>query len=62
MSGKPSKEMHEVMRLIHAGETPYRAAERVGIATATVYRSRLYKAWRDGTETPPSQPKVKKRK
>lgn len=35
------------MALIRDGYTPYAAAKIVGIALSTVYRSKLYKEWRD---------------
>jgi hypothetical protein len=36
-----------VMALIRDGYTPYEAAGLVGVALSTVYRSRLYREWRD---------------
>lgn len=39
--------MHLVMALIRDGFTPYKAALTVGVSLSTVYRSRLYKEWRD---------------
>ena len=47
MSSKPSADMERVMQLIRSGFTPYAAAKQVGIALSTLYRSPLYKAWRD---------------
>lgn len=35
------------MRLVIAGVSPYGACKRVGIATNTMYRSRLYKMWKE---------------
>jgi hypothetical protein len=36
------------MELVIQGVTPYAAAQRAGIKHNTMYRSRLYKLWRDG--------------
>lgn len=47
MAGKPSAKMQQVMQLIQSGSTPYRAARDTGIALSTLYRSALYKQWRN---------------
>jgi hypothetical protein len=48
MAGHPSARMVQAMRyILFANMTPYAAAKRAGIAVDTMYRSRLYKAWRD---------------
>ena len=49
MSGRPSGSMVEAMKLVLAGVTPYQAARRMGLDLSTMYRSRLYKLWKDGT-------------
>jgi hypothetical protein len=46
LSDVPSARMVEAMKLVVAGLTPYAASKRVGIATNTMYRSRLYKLWK----------------
>lgn len=50
-----SQGLAEAMRLVRSGATPYRAAKQAGIALSTMYRSPLYKAWRD------NRPSVKQR-
>jgi hypothetical protein len=47
MAGKPSADMHDVMALIRSGVVPHKAALQVGVHPTTVYRSSLYKGWRD---------------
>lgn len=49
MSGKPSAAMMDAMRLVIAGVTPYRAAQRMQIQLSTMYKSRLYKLWKEGS-------------
>jgi hypothetical protein len=50
MAGKPSMAMVQAMKLVIKGVTPYKAAQTAGIALATMYRSALYKAWREGID------------
>jgi hypothetical protein len=40
--------MVQAMRYVLEGMTPYAAAKRVEVTLAAMYRSRLYKLWRDG--------------
>jgi len=48
MSGKPSSKVHTAIYLIETrGYNAKQAAERVGIALSTIYRSKLYLAIRD---------------
>ena len=48
MSGKPSSKVHAAMYLIESkGYNAKQAAQRVGIALSTIYRSQLYIAIRD---------------
>jgi hypothetical protein len=47
MSGSPGGRTIEAMKLVLAGISPYAAAKRIGIATNTMYRSRLYKLWKE---------------
>lgn len=47
MAGKPSKAFFDAMRLIVTGETAYKAARRTGLNLSTIYRSPIYKAFRD---------------
>ena len=49
MISRPSAALCEAMRLVRGGMTPYAAARYVGIALSTMYRSRLYREWRDET-------------
>ncbi len=35
------------MELVRDGHTPYEAAKLVGIALSTIYRSKVYKEWKD---------------
>lgn len=42
-----SKAMLDAMKLVRSGMTPYRAAKQANIALSTMYRSPLYKDWRD---------------
>lgn len=52
MSGKPSADTVEAMKLVaEQGLTPYAAAKRMNIALSTIYRSPLYKQWRDAQTT-----------
>ena len=45
MSGKPSSKVHAAMYLIESkGYNAKQAAQRVGIALSTIYRSNLYRA------------------
>jgi predicted DNA-binding protein (UPF0251 family) len=47
MSGKPSADTVEAMKLVaEEGMTPYAAARRMNIALSTIYRSPLYKAYK----------------
>jgi len=48
MSGRPSKRVERAMKLVRRGWSPYRAANHVDISLSTIYRSKLYIAWRDG--------------
>ncbi len=49
MSRPTTNKMREVMGLIKAGKmSAMAAAQKVGVAVSSVYRSPLYKAWRDG--------------
>lgn len=48
MAGRPSARLVEAMKLVMAGTTPYQAAQRLQIATTTMYKSRLYKMWLAG--------------
>ena len=43
-----SKAMLDAMKLVKSGMTPYQAAKKAKIALSTMYRSPLYKDWRDG--------------
>jgi len=47
MAGKPSNRMRTAMRHVLKGKTPYEAANLAEVAQSTMYRSRLYKIWRD---------------
>jgi transposase len=48
MSGRPSSAVQAAMYLIQTkGYNAKQAAERVGIALSTIYRSKLYQAHRD---------------
>lgn len=49
MSGRPSASQVEAMKLVKAGVTPYTAAKRMGVGLGTMYRSRLYKLWKEGS-------------
>lgn len=53
MSAKPSADFMEAMRLIMSGEAnPRQAAIKVGMRSESIYRSAIYKAWRDGEPHP----------
>lgn len=41
-----SQRMHDAMKQVRMGVTPYRAAKNTGIALSTMYISELYKAWK----------------
>lgn len=43
--------MVAAMKLVTTGKaTPYQAAQKAGIALSTMYRSPLYKNWRDSVK------------
>lgn len=47
---RTSKRMQAAMQMIlDQGLTPYRAAHLAGVARSTMYRSPVYKAWRDAS-------------
>ena len=48
MAGKPSASMIAAMKLVMIGVTAYDAALRLQLNPGTMYRSRLYKLWREG--------------
>lgn len=48
MAGRASAAVVTAMRMVlDQGLTPYKAAHEAGIDISTIYKSRLYKAWRD---------------
>lgn len=48
MTGRTSARMVKAMKLLmDAGLTPYAAAQRAQIDLSTMYKSQLYKRWRD---------------
>lgn len=48
MAGRPSARLVEAMKMVLAGTTPYKAAQRMQIANTTMYKSRIYKMWLKG--------------
>jgi len=49
MAGQASGRLIEAMKLvINAKMTPYAAANRAQISLTTMYKSAIYKMWRDG--------------
>jgi hypothetical protein len=48
--------MRLVMALIREGVKPIDAAELVGVLPSTVYRSRLYREWKNETQRTTNQP------
>lgn len=49
MAGQASGRLIEAMKLvINARMTPYAAAKRAQVHVTTMYRSPIYKLWRDG--------------
>lgn len=46
MSGQPSAKTVKAMQLVRKGMVPHQACLKVGIASSTLYRSRLYKEWK----------------
>lgn len=49
MARRPSAAMVQAMvYILDANMTPYAAAKRAGISLGTMYKSYLYKLWRDG--------------
>jgi hypothetical protein len=47
MGRAPTTKVLLAMALIREGMTPYAAAKQVGIALSTIYRSRLYREWKN---------------
>lgn len=43
------------MKLVAKGMSPYAAAKKVGIALSTMYRSKLYREWKNETKKPASK-------
>lgn len=39
MSGRPSAQTEQALKLVAKGMTPYAAAKKVGIALSTIYRA-----------------------
>lgn len=52
MSGRPSAATEHAIELIRQGHSAYRAAKIAGIALSTIYRSRLYRKYRDAHDQP----------
>lgn len=51
MGGRVSAAMIDAMKMVKAGVTPYAAAKRTGLVPGSIYRSRLYKLFKDGKIT-----------
>lgn len=52
MAGRPSARMVAAMKLVHQYKvTPYQAAKRLQVDPGTMYRSRLYALWKEGSGT-----------
>jgi hypothetical protein len=47
MGSGPGRKVIRAMALVRAGMVPRAAASKVGIAFSTMYRSRLYKEWKN---------------
>lgn len=47
MGKAPHSRVILAMELVREGKTPYQAAKQVGIALSTIYRSVLYKEWKN---------------
>ena len=47
VTARCSKAMLDAMKLVRSGMTPYQAAKKAGIALSTMYRSPLYKDWKN---------------
>jgi transposase len=47
MGAKTSPQVIEAVEMVRNGMSAYAAAKHVGIALSTIYRSALYKAFRD---------------
>lgn len=54
MSGRTSQAMSVVMEKIRTGTIPAAAARQVGVALSTLYRSGLYKTWKNNKNTTPT--------
>lgn len=52
MGRAPHTKVILAMTLIRDGWTPYAAAKSVGISLSTIYRSVLYKEWKDAKDNP----------
>lgn len=60
MSGQPSEAVKQAMQEVMAGTaTPYAAAKANNIALSTIYRSSLYRKWKEeqANKPPPKQAK-----
>lgn len=56
MGRAPHTKVILAMTLIRDGWTPYAAAKSVGISLSTIYRSRLYKEWKDAKDSAGPRP------
>lgn len=59
MSGQTSDKTVKAIALLRDGYSPYAAAKSAGIALSTMYRSKLYKAWRNDRAPDPNNPNRK---
>lgn len=61
MAGQTGARTLQALRyVILAGMTPYQSALRAGISLSTMYRTRLYKAWRDHAGDPATLAAIKR--
>lgn len=62
MSGQPSEAVKLAMQEVEAGTaTPYAAAKAHNIALSTIYRSSLYRKWKEEQEKQAAPPPAKRK-